>query len=404
MTAQVNRRLLQLEEDTTPSTPPSGFGAFFIDSADGDPKFIDDAGNITPLGGGGASPTTTPGDLIVRGATQDERLAIGSSGQVLTVSGGTAAWATPAAAGVTSVGLSLPAPFTITNSPVTSTGTLTAKANRPLFAPGGRLTLTTATPITTTDVTAATTLYYTPHEHASIFLYDGTSAWDWMQLSEISIAIPATTNTNYDVFVYNNSGTPTLELTAWTNATTRATALTRQDGVLVRSGATTRLYVGTIRTTGTSGQCADSRLRRFVWNAYHQEPRRLWVFESATSWTTSSTTFESLNGSTANRVEFVLGQAAPVYLHHQAIVGSGPNTRIGIALDATNRTDATIRGTALAAGIGNAQGDSIYNEITAAGYHYLQLTQALAAAGTVTFFGTLAGGDGQTGATGWVRA
>lgn len=38
-------------------------------------------------------PTTTQGDLIVRGASVDERLPIGGEGNVLVVSGGTAAWA-----------------------------------------------------------------------------------------------------------------------------------------------------------------------------------------------------------------------------------------------------------------------------------------------------------------------
>lgn len=43
----------------------------------------------------GGTPTTTLGDVIVRGASQDERLGIGTEGQVLTSSGGTVAWETP---------------------------------------------------------------------------------------------------------------------------------------------------------------------------------------------------------------------------------------------------------------------------------------------------------------------
>ena len=43
-------------------------------------------------GGGSSSPTTTVGDMIVRGASVDQRLAIGTSGQVLMVSGGAPAW------------------------------------------------------------------------------------------------------------------------------------------------------------------------------------------------------------------------------------------------------------------------------------------------------------------------
>ena len=46
----------------------------------------------TVSGGGSSSPTTTVGDMIVRGASVDQRLAIGTSGQVLMVSGGAPAW------------------------------------------------------------------------------------------------------------------------------------------------------------------------------------------------------------------------------------------------------------------------------------------------------------------------
>jgi hypothetical protein len=41
------------------------------------------------------SPVTTQGDIIVRGASNNERLAAGSNGQVLTISGGVPTWATP---------------------------------------------------------------------------------------------------------------------------------------------------------------------------------------------------------------------------------------------------------------------------------------------------------------------
>lgn len=46
----------------------------------------------TILSTGGSSPTTTAGDLIVRGAAVDERLAVGSEGQVLKVVSGAPAW------------------------------------------------------------------------------------------------------------------------------------------------------------------------------------------------------------------------------------------------------------------------------------------------------------------------
>jgi hypothetical protein len=172
----------------------------------------------------------------------------------------------------------------------------------------GRLTLTTGVSVTTADVTAATTLYFTPHEGNRIGLYDG-SAWNLRTFTEKSIAVPATTSQMYDVFVYDNAGTPTLELLAWTNDTTRATALTTQDGVLVKTGAATRRYVGSFRTTGVSGQAEDSAAKRHVWNYYNRKRRTLRVHDATDSWTYTTAAYRQANGSAANQVDVVVGVA-----------------------------------------------------------------------------------------------
>lgn len=57
------------------------------------------------------------------------RLGIGSTNQILTVIGGLPSWQPATATGVTSVGLSLPSIFTVSGSPVTSSGTLTGSLN-----------------------------------------------------------------------------------------------------------------------------------------------------------------------------------------------------------------------------------------------------------------------------------
>src|SRR5438094_8736310 len=126
----------------------------------------------------------------------------------------------------------------------------------------GRLTLTTATPVTTADVTAATTLYYTPVSGCNqITLWNGsTLVTD--TLTEASLAVPATTSTMYDVFAVDTSGTVSIEALAWTNDTTRATAVTLQNGFLAKSGVATRRYVGSFRTTTVSGQTEDGVAKR----------------------------------------------------------------------------------------------------------------------------------------------
>src|SRR5688572_30068462 len=49
----------------------------------------------------------------------------------------------------------------------------------------GRLTLTTATPVTSADVTGATTVYFTPYNGNEVELYDGAD-WVVKTFSELS--------------------------------------------------------------------------------------------------------------------------------------------------------------------------------------------------------------------------
>ena len=138
----------------------------------------------------------------------------------------------------------------------------------------GRLTLLTGVPVTLADQAAKTTIYFTPFKGNRISLYDGTG-WVTHVFTQKSLTVPATTSTPFDIFAYSDSGTVTLEALNWTNDTTRATALTTQDGVLVKTGVTTRRYLGTGRTTAVEGQIEDSVALRFLWNYYNRVERRL---------------------------------------------------------------------------------------------------------------------------------
>ena len=77
-------------------------------------------------GGTGVSSITSSGLLIGNGTGALVVLSPGAEGQILKIVGNSPAWATNTATGtVGSVGLSLPSDFTISNSPVTTSGTLT---------------------------------------------------------------------------------------------------------------------------------------------------------------------------------------------------------------------------------------------------------------------------------------
>jgi len=251
-----------------------------------------------------------------------------------------------------------------------------------------RLTLTTALPVTVGDVTAATNIYLTPFKGNRISLYSG-SAWSTLTFTEITAAVPATTDTNYDVFVYDSSGV-TVELVAWSSDTARATALTTQDGIYVKSGDTTRRYVGTFRTTGVSGQTEDSKTKRFVWNYYNRVNRVTEVLESTDSWTYSTATVRQANASTANQFEYVTGLSEDLVsaLIQVMIVPSLSNNYsvVGVGVDSTT-VFSGIYGRNSQGNGGSALSTGLYKDTALLGYHYVAWLEYVETGTTTTFYG-----------------
>jgi len=201
-----------------------------------------------------------------------------------------------------------------------------------------RLTLTTAVPVTTSDVTGATTIYCAPYKGNQIALYDGTANWNIRASAEFSLALGTLTSGKpYDVFCYDNATVPTLEFLVWTNDTTRATALTTQDGVLVKTGATTRRYLGTFYTTSTT-QTEDYAAKRFLWNYYNRVDRDL-SFQMATdTWTYATDTLRAANNSAASSVSYVCGFAEDaIWAEVKCTLGAGTGlaATLGIGVDST---------------------------------------------------------------------
>lgn len=259
--------------------------------------------------------------------------------------------------------------------------------------PCGRLTLTTGTPVTTGDVTAAETLYYTPFKGNTIVLFDGTN-WRQYAFAELSIDVPDATNA-YDVFVYDNAGTVTLELTAWTNPTTRATALTTQDGVLVKTGVLTRRYVGTFYcTTAGNGQTEDSVAKRYVWNYYNRVERPMFVKEGTDSWSYTSLTFQQANASAANQLDMVIGVSEDQVEAHVFAAASSDqaaNTvvmQVGVGVDSTTVSSAQGMLICLNLTNGGIQATAAsYRGFPGVGKHLLVWIESSTAAGTTTWFG-----------------
>lgn len=227
----------------------------------------------------------------------------------------------------------------VAGTPTSVKITLTRLLGMAAIAPGGRLTTESGVPISTSDWTGRGTLYYTPHAHGGVRLYDGTR-WRLYTFTERSLSLTLTADKNYDVFLYDNAGTLTLELSAaWTNDTTRADALTTQDGVTVKSGATTRLWLGTIRASG-SNVTEDSLTKRYVWNAYNRVDRHM-RRASASSHSYSGTSWRYWDNSSANRLAFVLGEPSAVGATLRDYVTTGAYAQVGIGVDSDTATPDT---------------------------------------------------------------
>lgn len=225
-----------------------------------------------------------------------------------------------------------------------------------------------------------TSIKFTPYNGAQISLYDGVSTWTMLTFIETSLALGTlTSGLPYDVFAFNNSGTLALELLAWTSASARATAIVQQDGVWVKTGATTRRLLGTILTDSTTTTIDDigglTTLiggKRYVSNVYNQVPLNFRVKDTSTTWGYSSATWRQANGQAGNKCEFmvsVLSRANGMYM--TSINGPGVWSFIGVNLDSITATPLVAIGTNTNAGVSNWNGTSVNrDDLLQPGYHY----------------------------------
>lgn len=272
----------------------------------------------------------------------------------------------------------------------------------------GRLTLTTALPVTTADVTAAVSVFFTPYHGNRIALYDGSSTWNIRTFTEITIALGTIVSGRpYDIFCYDNSGTVACDSpVAWTSGTARATALTTQDGVLVKTGATTRRYIGTFYTTSTT-TTEDSYAKRYLWNYYNRVPRPMRAAtETTDSWNYISTTWRQANANTANQLNFVIGWAeVPVTANVMATASNNPGSQLGyvnLGYDATNAIATGALNNVFVGGNGlkGAYVASLYI-IPAVGVHFIAwIESGDGSATTQTYLGDNGGTQMQSGISG----
>lgn len=356
---------------------------------------------------------------------------------------------------------------------------------------GGRLTLESGVPVSTTDQTGKTTIYYTPFIHDKISLYDGTR-WKVYTFTERSLAIGTLVKAHaYDVFLYDNAGTLTLEAVAWKNATVtmtlanpcvvtwtshgmstgdsvtftttgalpnggvnnvaqnqqywvnvtgantfnittsyanvaagvylntsgggasqsgthtgyhpqaRQTALVQTNGVYLKSGDTTRRYLGTFLTS-LATQIEDSATKRFVWNVDNRVRRFMTVTEATNFWTYTTDAWRPANNTEDNKLQIICGLdfvevEALIICSTQLASTNTAAAKVAVGIDAAT-TPSGLRGAGLFSGTSSfyAPFASQYVGIPGLGYHSL-LWLEKGATGTGTPTCAFIGDDGGSG-------
>lgn len=340
-------------------------------------------------GTGGFSNAVAGTDFVAPGLYTGSSLTVSTSGKVLgRLTGGTGA------AEEISLGTSANNIVQLNGSaqlPAVDGSLLTGISSGDPAVQDFRLTLTTGTPVTSSDVAVATTIYCTPYKGNRIGLYNG-SAWNIRTSAEFSLALGTlTSGLPYDVFCYDNAGTPTLEFLAWTSVSARATALAYQDGVLVKSGAATRRYLGTFYTISTTQTCDSSTAGRYLWNYYNRVRRPMRKTDATATWTYTTATYRQANNSTANQIEFVVGVAedsVDVSVISSCANSAGTTLALGIGIDSTTVNSAIVRTSNNSTNtIMTVTAQGIASPL-AAGRHYLAWLEWSTASGTTTWYGT----------------
>jgi len=304
--------------------------------------------------------------------------------------------------------------------------------NTGIVTPGGRLTLTSGTPVLTGDVTAATTIYYSPYTHRWVPIWNGTNFTNCdigAELSNITTnsstgnAGPAAVGASKvnDLFIWLSSGTYYLTRGPdWTNDTTRSAALVQKNGVWVNNVAITNgpgqffgTYVGTVRSNsssqidmkfGSAAASGGSAAWIGIWNMHNRVSIPVASKDSANTWAGAPTVsggWRAAAGSNSARVSFVRGlDEDAVHSSYSGTIASSaalPNgVAVGVGLDTTSGFTgvswlAALSSNAIASGTGH------YIGLPGIGFHFVQAVEYLSTSSTSA--GSAASWYGDNGST-----
>jgi len=307
----------------------------------------------------------------------------------------------------------------------TEIGTGGGSGGGSISPPQGRLTLTSGVAVTTSDVTGATTIYYTPAGGQNVPVYDG-GAWAMHDMGgELSLALDSNSgHTNYhqsgknfDLFYAVVSGTyyfgsgpkwddgavagsdtargtgaASTELELYGGFFVNKNELTlrhgSESGDTVTVPARQATLLGSFRAVA-DGQATDAAAKRLVANVYSRSRRALRRQDPAASWDYNTDTFRQMNANSANKVEVLCALTAiHVVLLLNATInnGSASLSRCAIGLDSTSAFDpaSTI---GMSSGSGFFSFSAAYSDSPGLGYHFFAMLERSSAT-SCTWFGT----------------
>lgn len=148
-------------------------------------------------------------------------------------------------------------------------------------------------------------------------------------------------------------------------------ALGTQDGVYVKSGDPTRLWLGTMRTTVNSGQSEDSRTKRFVANYYNPVPRVVQLRNSSITftWTYATASYRVWDNELGHRVEVVVANSELPPRLDTLLVADDRTLATGLGIDDKTTNSSAYTGQIGAATDVQLPAHNIYEQHLSAGYH-----------------------------------
>lgn len=249
---------------------------------------------------------------------------------------------------------------------------------------GCRITTESGVPVSTSDRTSQGNLYLTPANGNLITLPTGVkNSYVTIPFAETLLGLTITSGKNYDAFAYllGNSGFGYDLGPAWTDDTTRATAVELFNGYYVNSASFVGtilgktipirrgLLVGTIRASGTN-VTEDSQINRFVWNKFNQVPRVLSLIDTTSH---TFTTIQEWRAGTQFRIYAIFGEPASIFQHATVRMTGTVDTRMYVNLDGT--TDGPLNQIAITGGVTAVTYSGTRGWIVAAGYHFVTVRE-----------------------------